>query len=451
VYDKPPQHPLYLLTSPYDVPVQRTTLIGREDIVASVLALVQRPSNRMLTLTGPGGVGKTRVAIKVAEIVKEKNLFADGVAFVDLSPLQDASLVVSTIASRFGIEEGRHRPLRAVLLDYLREKHLLLVLDNYEHVLPAAAVLTDLLDTARDVKVVVTSREPLHLGEEREFPVAPLLSSLSRRAFDRASVGGDDGVQLFVERAQAIRPDFELTDTNTATISAICTRLDGLPLAIELAAGRVKVLPPTALLARLDNGLPLLTGGAEDAPERQQTMQRAIAWSYDLLDEAHRTLFCQLAVFDGGCTLEAVESVCSQPGDRDIDVLERLAALVDKSLVRQVEQADNTPRFALLKTIHEYASEQLSQSEEYVATRDRHTRYYLSWAKEVQGQMGAPDHPWLDRLEHEHDNLRAALWWLRKTDAYEMGLELAIVLFKLWHYRGYLSTTTLGLGRGGVD
>ena len=424
----------------YDLPVQRTTLLGRENEVASLVALVQRPSNRMLTLTGPGGVGKTRVAIKVAEVVKEKNLFADGVAFVDLSPLRDASLVASTIASCLRLEGGGPQSSRDIVLDYLREKHLLLILDNYEHVLSSAAVLTDLLDTAPDVKVVVTSREPLHLGEEREYPVPPLLSTLPRRALDRASIAGDEGVQLFIERAQAIRPDFALTDANAATIAAICTRLDGLPLAIELAAGRVKVLPPDALLARLDKGLPLLTGGAQDAPERLQTMQRAIAWSYDLLDEAQRTLFRQLSVFSGGCTLDAIESVCVQPSDRDIDVLERLASLVDKSLVRQVEQCDNMPRFVLLKTIHEYANDQLDGSADNVITRDHHARYYLLWANKMIEELEGPDrHLWLARLEREHDNLRAALWWLQKTDAHDVGLELAITLFKFWYHRGYLN------------
>jgi len=415
-----------------------TPLVNRERETEIITTMFQRPSRRLLTLTGPGGVGKTRLALRVAEDLRL--LFADGVVVVGLGSLRHTSLVAPTIARALNVAETDHTfSVRHALTRYLRDKHLLLVLDNFEHVLGATEVLMEVLIECLDVKMLVTSREPLHIHGESEFPVPSLALPPTDSLPERAAIVRYGAVQLFVDRAQAVKPDFELTDANARDVALICNRLDGLPLAIELAAGRTKLLPPATLLARLDTRLSLLTGGGQDVPVRLQTLEGAISWSYDLLDSVQRTLFRHLAVFEGGCTLEAAEEICRQPDDGDFDVLERIGALVDKNLIRQIEQTNGTSRLLMLETIHEYGRARLTTSEEGNVVHNRHARYYLALVKEVNRHIGGPDQRlWLDRLEREHDNLRAALRWHAELGEPEIALELATALIKFWYRRGFL-------------
>jgi len=420
------------------IPTQPTELIGRDEEVASLTSLMQRPSKRLVTLTGPGGVGKTRLAIRVAEHALAH--FTNGVVFIDLSAIQCASLVGSSIATRFGLDLRGQRSPQQVLADYLCEKHLLLVLDNYEQVIASAPVLGDLLASCQDLKMVVTSRELLRLQGEHEFPVCPLKLPPSGDDIEPAATARYAAIQLFVERAQAVRPDFTLTADNMRAVAAICGRVDGLPLAIELAAKRVKLLPPQALLARLDERLPLLSGGAVDSPSRLQTMCNAIGWSYDLLDDFQKSLFRWLSVFVGGCTVEAAEAICATSDVRSIDVLEGLAALVDKSLVRQVEHVDSTGRLILLETIREYGRTLLAVGDEHTAVADRHADYYAELAEEANSWLeGAEQRIWLDRLEREHDNLRAALRWFEGHGSLDRAVHLAGALYKFWMHRGHVA------------
>ncbi len=424
------------VTPTYNLPVELTTLVNREREVADIMALLQRPSRRLLTLTGPGGVGKTRLALRVAGELRPT--FADGVAFVDLGALQQATLVPSTMARALGLADaGSHSPQNTVI-QYLRDKYLLLVLDNFEHVLSAAGSLSELLAECPDVKMLVTSREPLHLHGEGEFPVSPLALPPADSISEKVVIARYGAVQLFVDRAQTVRPDFELTDANARDVASICTRLDGVPLAIELAAGRTKLLPPAALLTRLDMRLPLLIGGAQDIPIRLRTMEDAIGWSYDLLDDAQRSLFRQLAVFEGGCTLEAAEAICARPGSRDLDVLEWIMALVDKNLIRQIEQPDGTPRLIMLDTIHEYGRARLAEDAESIVLVDRHARYYAALAEEANDQLAGKDRQLLlDRLDREHDNLRAALGHFEEVGSLDLALQLAGALYRFWYQRGH--------------
>lgn len=420
------------------IPTQPTELIGRDEEVASLTSLMQRPSKRLVTLTGPGGVGKTRLAIRVAEHALAH--FTDGVIFIDLSAIQCASLVGSSIATRFGLDLRGQRSPQQVLADYLCEKHLLLVLDNYEQVIASAPLLGDLLTFCPDLKMVVTSRELLRLQGEHEFPVCPLKLPPSGDDIEHAATARYAAIQLFVERAQAVRPDFTLTADNMRAVAAICGRVDGLPLAIELAAKRVKLLPPQALLARLDERLPLLSGGAVDSPSRLQTMRNAIGWSYDLLDDFQKSLFRRLSVFVGGCTVEAAEAICAMPDVRSIDVLEGLAALVDKSLVRQVEHIDGTGRLMLLETIREYGRTLLAVGDEQTVVADRHADYYAELAEEASRRLdGAEQRTWLDRLEREHDNLRAALRWFEGHGSLGRAVRLAGASYKFWMHRGHVA------------
>jgi predicted ATPase/DNA-binding CsgD family transcriptional regulator len=424
-----------------NLPVQLTSLIGREQQVAAARALLSRPEVRLLTLLGPGGVGKTRLGVQIA--TEMADVFIDGICFVPLVPISEPDLVVPAIARTFGLGETGERSLLELLQAYLREKQLLLLLDNFEQVVAAAPVVTELLVSCPDLKMMVTSRTALRVRGEREFPVPPLALPDPKHLSDIEALSQYAAVALFVERAVALQPDFQLTGANAHAIAEICARLDGLPLAIELAASRIKLLPPQALLARLGSRLQVLTGGTRDVPERQQTLRNAIKWSYDLLDAGEQRLFRRLSVFVGGCTLAAVEEVCQAMGDVAVNVLEGVASLIDKNLLQQVEEANGEPRLVMLETIREYGLECLAASKEdgeVEATWRAHADYYLKLAEETEQKLrSAQQVIWLERLEREHDNLRTALRWLVEREEVEMALRLGAALCQFWTMRGHLS------------
>ena len=413
------------------LPAPLTPLVGREQEIAAVCALLWRPEVRLVTLTGTGGVGKTRLALGVAAAVNAD--FADGICLVALAPLIDPGLVLSTIAQALGVQEQGSRPLLEGLQDHLREKQLLLLLDNFEQVVSAAPVVAELLVAAPRLRVLVTSRTSLHLSGEHEFVVPPLALPDLRNLPPPDRLLQYGAIRLFVARAQAAHSAFVMTAENATAIAAICQQVDGLPLAIELAAGRSKLFAPQALLSRLRNRLTLLVGGAQDLPLRQQTLRGTIAWSYDLLGQDEKALFRRLAVFVGGCTLEAAEAVCTAQGDLLIDVLEAVAALVDKSLLRQETQADGQPRLLMLETIREYALERLAASGEAEAVRRQHAIFFLRFSEEAEPKIRGAEHfLWRTRLEVEHDNLRAALRWTLESQEAEMGMQLAFSLVAFW-------------------
>jgi len=423
---------------PSNLPVPRTAFIGREQEAAALRQLLDRGDVRLVTLTGPGGIGKTRLALQVAGEIGQQ--FPSGVAFVSLSVVGDPGMIGSAIAQTLGVRETGNQSAQENLKDYLsgRPHPLLLLLDNFEHLVEAAPVISDLLSVGPKLKIVVTSQSPLHVYGEHEFPVPPLALPDPKSLLPLDVLSRLPAIALFVERARAVKHDFALTSENAAAVVAVCARLDGLPLAIELAAARIKLLTPSDMLARLESCLNLLTGGARDLPTRQQTLRGTVDWSYGLLNPAEQTLFRRLSVFLGGCTLEAVEAVCNTAGDLRLDVLDGVASMVDKSLAQQVEKATGETRFVMLSTIREYALERLAASDEAAATRRSHAAYYLVLAEE--GALEAEAHPeWLDRFEMEHDNFRAALEYLIKTGDAEWGLRLGSALFHFWETREYLS------------
>jgi predicted ATPase/DNA-binding XRE family transcriptional regulator len=431
------------------LPAPATPLVGRDHEATSVARLLLREEVRLLTLTGPGGVGKTRLAVEVAGC--SRDAFADGVVFVALAPLRDAGLIPSVLAETLGIKEVAGQALQETLTRHLQDRQMLLVLDNFEHLPTAAPLVGELVGRCLQLTVLVTSRAPLHLGGEHQFPVPPLPLSDATLQSPTDYLKQSPAVELFHQRAQAIRPTFELTDTNVAIVAQICRRLDGLPLAIELAAARVKLFSPQALLARLDHGLQVLTGGARDLPKRQQTLRDTIAWSYDLLDADEQALFCRLAVFAGGCTLEAAEAVCGSGAveQTESNLLETLASLIDNSLLvsrseGSVGQEGEEPRFMMLETIREYALKRLAFSAEVEEAQRRHSQYYLALAEAAQPKASEPwdEAEWWSRfarMEREHDNLRAALGWAVQNRELETAARLAIVLWWFWIERGYMS------------
>jgi predicted ATPase/class 3 adenylate cyclase len=417
-----------------DLPAQPTQFVGREREVAAVRERLHHPATRLLTLTGPGGTGKTRLALRAADLPAA---FPDGVWFVSLAPLSDPDLVPAAVARAVAVQETGDRGATERLKEFLRGKRALLVLDNCEHLLAAGPWVAELLAACPPIKVLATSRAPLRLAAEVEFPVPPLSTPDPARLPGREELSRYDAVALFVQRARAVRPDFALTDETAPAVAALCRRLDGLPLALELAAARVKALPPGILLARLGSRLALLTGGARDLPPRHQTLRAAIDWSYRLLTGDEQTLFRRLAVFAGGCTLDAAEAVCAPAGGAADAVLDGIAALVDKSLLRRLEAAGEA-RLALLETVREYALEALDASADAAAVRRRHADFYLHLAEAAEPALFGPGQAdWLRRLDAEHDNLRAALGWLTETQASDDGLRLAGALWVYWWMRGH--------------
>ena len=409
-----------------------TRLVGREAELARAAALLRPDGARVVTLTGPPGVGKTRLAVELARRLGAA--YPDGVCLVALAPLSDPALVLPAVAAALGVPDGGAIPLPDAVAGRLAGKRPLLVLDNCEHLPEAAPAVADLVGRCPGLTVLATSRAPLRLRGEQEFSVPPLAlpDATPGPGAARAAVEACPSVALFLERARDARPDLELGDADLAAVAALCRRLDGLPLALELAAARVKVLPPRALLARMEAALPLLTGGPRDLPARQRTLRDALAWSYDLLAEEERAVFRRLGVFAGGFDLDAVAALCPAPGTLDV-----LARLVDHSLVRVGGAADGEPRFVLLETVREYALDRLAERGEADAVRRAHARHFAALAEAAAAALHGPRQaPWLDRLEREHANFRAALRWALDGGEAGLGLRLGAALWWFWFVRG---------------
>ena len=419
---------------PNNLPTQLTTFIGREKEIRQGLALLDR--TRLLTLTGPGGTGKTRLSLQLA--AEAAAGFPDGAFWVQLAPISDPELVPSTIAHALGVQvSGSELPLDRVT-EHVRAKKLLLVLDNFEQILPAATTVSSLLADAPQLKVLTSSRAPLRISGEQEFPIPPLELPDPERLPSLEVLAQSDAVRLFIERARAVRPDFMVTAENASAVAEICFRLDGLPLALELAAARVKMLNPQAMLPRLKQGLDLLASSAPDRTDRQRTLRGAIAWSYDLLDEGMRRLFARCAGFVGGARIEQLEAVCGPASEIGRDVLDGLSELVDQSLMRQTE-VGGEPRFRMLVTIRDFAFERLAASDEGQVIQDRHAAAYLALAEEAAPHLHASDlKRWLDLLETEHDNFRGALERAISGGRADEAVRLVHALWRFWQTRGHL-------------
>jgi predicted ATPase/DNA-binding NarL/FixJ family response regulator len=408
------------------LPIPLTSLLGRERETAFLHELLRQPGVRLVTITGPGGVGKTSLALRVAHELE--NTFTDGVFFVSLAATTEPTLIIPTIAHTFGVTESASRLLLDSLKDFLRDKKTLLLLDNFEQIISVAPLLTELLEACAKLQILVTSRETLRLRGEHEFLLAPLALP-SQLSFKNLSQYPSIG--LFVERAQTIQPDFQLTPENANAVAEICLLLDGLPLAIELAAARIKLLTPEAMLALLREApLQLLTSGARDLPARQQTLRGTIQWSYDLLNADEQHLFRWLSAFVGGCTFEAAKEICEQAA------LDNFDSLLNKSLIRQQEM-DHSPRLSMLEIIREFGLEQLTHTRELESARRAHAIYYLTFAEDAErGLTGADQKIWLQRLEREQDNLRAALNWAIEHNEVEFAQRMAGALQPFWFRRG---------------
>jgi predicted ATPase len=422
-----------------NLPVQPTSLIGRERDVTTVVHRLRRQDVRLVTLTGPGGTGKTRLGIQVASELRDQ--FVGGVCFVSLAAIHDVALVMPTIAQALGIREQVGQSLLTRLADVLQPRPVLLFLDNFEQVVGAAAQVAGLLTACPQLKVLVTSREVLHVHAEHEFVVPPLALPDATHLPNLAELARFPSVALFLQRAQTVNPAFQLTTANARAVAEICVYLDGLPLAIELAAAHMKLLSPQALLARLDQRLVLLTSGARDAPIRQQTLRNTIAWSYQLLDAWEQRLFRWLSVFVGRWALPDAEAVCTRAGNGDGKVLDGIAALVDKSLLHRIEptgEGPEGPYLAMLETIREYGHEALIAHGEAASARQAHAEYFCGVAEEAEAALQGPQLvTWLERLERAHDNMRAALHWALESDRAAIALRLSTALERFWVIRGH--------------
>ncbi len=425
---------------PNNLSSELSPLIGREAELAEIMDLLRQPNTRLLTITGVGGTGKTRIAQAIAhESLME---FSDGVYFISLSAIENPELVIPIIGQTLGVQEESGKSLKERIGDYLREKKMLIVLDNFEQITQAAPMIGELLLGSVNLKILVTSRVHLHLRFEHELTLQPLAVPTDKR-LSLDELNAYPAVALFVERAKAAKSNFALTDENADSVAEICRRLDGLPLAIELAAVRVKMLSPQAILTRLTNSLKLLTGGARDLPERQQTMRGAIAWSYDLLDADEKKLLNRLAVFARGFTLEGAEAIALNSNfpntDLKIDIFDVLSSLVDKSLLAQREQADGEPRFRTLEVVREFALETLTASGEADEIKHRHAAFFANLSEEAEPQLlSANAAIWYEKLEQEHDNLRVALEWTLEYEP-ETALRIVTAIYRFWLGRGHLA------------
>jgi predicted ATPase/DNA-binding CsgD family transcriptional regulator len=422
-------------SEPRFLPVQLTSFIGRERELSDAKRLLA--SARLLTLTGPGGSGKTRLCIQMAS--EAAPAFPDGVCFVPLAPIRDPELVLSSIAQNLGLQDSRDRPLIEYLISYLQSRNMLLVLDNFEQLLPAATLIAEVLKETRALKLVVTSRACLRISGEQEFPVPPLALPDESHIGSAAAMRNCESVQLFVERARSTLPAFTITDKDAGVIAQIVRRLDGLPLAIELAAARVKLLPPQAMLPRLEHSLGLLVTGARDAPERQRTLRNTIAWSYGLLSTGTQRLLATCSVFRGGASLESIESICNETGTAiGLPVLSGVEELVDHSLLRRTEAA-GALRFSMLETIREYANERLAEMPEADRIHESHATAFLRFAEQARRELTGPgEKEWLGRVEREHNNIRAAIDWYRQTRP-TVALHLAVQMRPFWSARGHFT------------
>jgi predicted ATPase/class 3 adenylate cyclase len=415
---------------PNNLTVSATQLIGREEELHAIIELLRE--RRLVTLTGPGGTGKTRLGLALATRLLPD--FVDGAFFVRLEDARDRAAAAAAVASALGVRETLDRDLEQGVKDFLRERELLLVLDNFEQVVSAAPLVAELLAGSARLRIIVTSRAVLHVSGEQEFGVPPLDLPDRHHLPPLAALSQYEAVALFIERARAVRPDFEVTNENAPAVAEICSRLDGLPLAIELAAARIKVLSPEAILDRLERRLPVLARAGQDLPARQRTLWGAIDWSYELLDEAERRLFARLAVFAGGWTLEAAEEVCNPGTELGIETLDGLASLADKSLIHRVPEAGES-RFDMLQVINEFADERLDGDPDAEELRSRHARHFLALAVEAEPELRRSAlRRWQYRLRRDEGNLRAALRWAVEGGDVEVGLRTAGALWDYWHY-----------------